>query len=59
MTSVFDTHPLVCTEEGVEPQDHYPQAENEVKMLYELDSRRTIHCYSYQPIVEWTYASYN
>ena len=46
-----------CSEKGVEPKDPSPQAENNVKKSYELNSKRINHCYIYKPKVEFTYVS--
>ena len=51
------TCPVECSEKGVEPSDHSPQAENNVKKSYELNSKRINHCYICKPIVECTYVS--
>ena len=48
---------LECSEKGVEPADHSPQTENNVKKSYELNSKRINHCYICKPIVECTYVS--
>ena len=48
---------LECSEKGVEPKDHSPQAENNVKKSYELNSKRINHCYICKPKVECTYVS--
>ena len=49
--------PLECSEKGVEPADHSPQTENNVKKSYELNSKRINHCYICKPKVECTYVS--
>ena len=49
--------PLECSEKGVEPADHSPQTENNVKKSYELKSKRINHCYICKPKVECTYVS--
>ena len=46
-----------CSEKGVEPADHSPQTENNVKKSYELNSKRINHCYICKPKVECTYVS--
>ena len=48
---------LECSEKGVEPADHSPQTEYNVKKSYELNSKRINHCYIYKPKVECTYVS--
>ena len=48
---------LECSEKGVEPADTSPQAENNVKKTYELNSKRINHCYICKPKVECTYVS--
>ena len=48
---------LECSEKGVEPADHSPQTENNVKKSYELNSKRINHCYICKPKVECTYVS--
>ena len=48
---------LECSEKGVEPADHSPQTENNVKKSYELNSKRINHCYISKPKVECTYVS--
>ena len=51
------TQAVECSEKGVEPADHSPQTENNVKKSYELNSKRINHCYICKPKVECTYVS--
>ena len=53
----YYTYILECSEKGVEPADHSPQAENNFKKAYELNSKRIYHCYICKAKVECTYVS--